>query len=133
MRQCPKCLHIDPPYWRHPAFFPDLDYVRLDDFEMMMPEFAAKLKDGAVYVEDELYVYKKGPRSKWVYRIWKPIFNAFNPDGTAPWSQIRKQKFYDKAGRLDKNHWGKVLKSMNINRLPKNKLDQYLRQSLVER
>ncbi len=74
MRQCPKCGHIDPPYWRHPAFFPDLDYVRLDDFEMMMPDFAVKLKDGAIYVEDELYVYKKGE----TMRICLSIRNCYN-------------------------------------------------------
>ncbi len=91
---------------------------------MLLPELAEKVKHDQ-FGEDEFYVYRKGPRSKWVYRIWKPIFNAFSDKGM-PWSQIRKVKFYDAAGRLDKNTFGRVLKAMNQNRLPRNKLDQYL-------
>jgi len=93
---------------------------------MLLPELAEQVKKNQ-FAEDEFYVYRKGPKSKWVYRIWKPIFNAFS--GTSmPWSQIRKVKFYDAAGRLDKNTFGRVLKAMNQNRLPRNRLDQYFQE-----
>jgi len=125
LRQCPNCEYVDPPYWRHPAFFPDLDYVRFDDFQQICPDLAKDLKPGKT-VEDKFYVYRRGPKSKWVYRIWKPIYVAFGEGGASPWSKIRKNKFYDSSGRVDKNNLSRLFKAMNQNRLPRNKLDQYL-------
>jgi len=133
LRQCPKCLHIDDIYWRHPAVFPDIDYTRLEDFQKMNPGLAAILKPSErkkpnyLINEDPLYVYWLSTTKKWVYRIWKPIFNAFADNGTStPISQMRKNRFYDSKGRVDKEAYRRLYAAMNQNRLPRNKLDQYI-------
>lgn len=28
MRECPKCNYVDPPYWRTPPFFSEVDLMR---------------------------------------------------------------------------------------------------------
>jgi hypothetical protein len=120
MRECPRCHFLDPPNWRHPAHYPDLDYCRYDEFLEIQPELARKLVPDSE-VEDELYVYrrskqtrtKKGDRGgKYVYRVWKPIFNAWGDQG---WSHFRKTKIYDSKGRFNKEAWQKLLSITNKN------------------
>jgi hypothetical protein len=137
MRECPRCHFVDPVYWRHPAFYPELDYLRTDDFETawkmaneQYPVIPRVILEPQKYTIDEITrsAYYLSKTKKWTYRVWLPIYNAFGSDGGgAPHSKIRGSKFYDSAGRVNATAYGRLLKAMNQNRLPKNKLDQYLK------
>src|SRR5213593_2172041 len=105
MRQCPKCDYVDPPYWRPPAFNPDVDYMRGDEFKEVMPELAEVLKPGK-FSKDDRYAYYLSRTGRFVYRMWLPIYNSFGGDGKA-WSHHRRTKMYDRAGRLNQTAWKK--------------------------
>ncbi len=109
MRECPKCHYVDPPNWRAPPFGPDFDYVRLDEFHELMPQVARELlgKGKAAIAYDELHAYRSS--GKYVYRIWLPIWRAYNGE-TRSWADVRRTKMYDSAGRTDKKAWAKMLK-----------------------
>ncbi len=125
MRECPKCHYIDPPNWRHPPHFPDVDYVRYDEFLELHPDLAKGLKPGGT-VEDELHVYRLSRTSRYVYRMWKPIYKAMGGDKS--WSQARRTKMYDAEGRLDKAQYRRLLRVMaELSRLRKERpLDRFV-------
>lgn len=106
MRECPKCHYLDAPNWRPPRWQPDLDYCRFDEFQDILPDLAIKLLPGKT-VEDELYVYRRSKTGKFVYRVWGVIFRAW---GHGKWSDFRKTKMYDTAGRLRKDSWERLQK-----------------------
>ena len=107
MKECPKCGHIDPPYWRAPPHYPELDYVRPEDLAEMDPDLFKQLRPG-LPIEQSVYVYRMTETGKWVYRVWLPIWKAFGPGG---WSQFRKTKMFDSAGRVRKDSWARLLKA----------------------
>jgi len=112
VRECPKCHYVDPPYWRTPPFFSEVDYMRFDEFQQLLPMIAEQLRPGG-YADDEIYHYHLSGTSRYVYRVWKPIWKALAPQGT--WRELRQagKKFYDRDGRMNKNSFTKLLKAMN--------------------
>jgi hypothetical protein len=137
MRECPRCHFVDPAYWRHPAFYPELDYTLFEDFpksielasdqlDLKIPEL--RLEPGKYLVEAEVTnsAYYLSRTGKWSYRVWLPIYRAFAEGNAAPHSKIRAAKFYDSSGRINKTAYSRLLGTMNRNRLAKNRLDQYL-------
>ncbi len=130
MRECPKCGYVDPAYWRHPPFMPDVDYTHPEDFAIMHPDLAKKLLPKMV-LEDPPYIYrrslpsKKSGRPGWVYRVWKPIWDAF-PGLT--WKKMRAPKFYDASGRIDKEQFAKVLRAMGKRAQERGSLEKFMRE-----
>jgi hypothetical protein len=126
MKECPSCHYIDPPNWRHPPHYPDFDYVRFDEFSELLPDLAKGMQPQDVR-EDDIHVYRRTKTGKYVYRIWKPIWNAFGPGG---WTQFRKTKMYDAAGRLNKANWKLVLGNMgrlgSYRRTQRGSLEKFL-------
>lgn len=129
---------MDPVYWRHPAFYPDLDYTLFEDFpktlELANDQLVTKIPELELqpkkYLLDPVScsAYYLSATSKWTYRVWLPIYRAFgDEDGMAPHSKIRQSKFYDSSGRVNKSAYGRLLAAMNQNRVKRNKLDQYLK------
>lgn len=139
MRECPRCHFVDPVYWRHPAFYPDLDYTLFEDFPKTIELANDQLEHKILELElrPGSYVYDPVTNSsyylsrtrKWTYRVWQPVYRAFGGDtdgtGSAPHSKIRQSKFYDSSGRVNRTAYSRLLAAMNQNRLPRNKLDQY--------
>lgn len=97
-----------------------------------MPELATLVLPGKE-VEDELYVYhrsKPNPktgRPGYVYRVWKPIWKAFGPQG---WRAVRSSRMYDAEGRLDKTAWSRLSKIVaartNFRRHNRGALEKFL-------
>jgi len=56
--KCPNCGTIitDNPYWRPSGFKWGVDFTSLENFAIMFPELAEKIKTEK-WVEDELYLY----------------------------------------------------------------------------
>ena len=107
MKECPKCGYVDPPYWRSPPHYPELDYVRPEDLEVFDPELFKLLNRSVPFERDgDPNVYRMSETGKWVYRVWKPIWKAFGPGG---WKQFRRTKMFDSAGRLRKDNWAHLL------------------------
>ncbi len=126
MRECPKCHYLDPPNWRPPPHYPDLDYCRYDEFLEILPDLAKDLRPGRT-TEDELYVYRRSKTGKYVYCVWKVIYRTWGPGG---WSQFRKTKMYDSAGRLNREAWQRLSRVINRDQAWRRKrpLDQFLEQ-----
>lgn len=109
MKECLKCGYVDPPYWRSPPHYPELDYVRPEDLKVFDVELSKLLQKGIPVERDgDPNVYRLTETGKWVYRVWKPIWKAFGPGG---WSQFRRTKMFDSAGRLRKDNWAALLRS----------------------
>ncbi len=56
--KCPKCgeIIVDDPYWRPSGFKWGIDFTSFENFEIMFPVMASKIK-GEKWQEDELYLY----------------------------------------------------------------------------
>ncbi len=109
MKECPNCGHIDPPYWRSPPHYPELDYVRPNDLAVFDPDLFKLLVKAVPFERDgDPNIYRISETGKWVYRIWKPIWSAFGPGG---WTQFRRTKMFDSAGRLKKDNWAALLRA----------------------
>ena len=67
LRVCPKCGFEDPPYWRHARFSYYIDSCRIDDFRIMKPKLAEKLKIGTT-MEDEVYIYRLTKSGQYIMR-----------------------------------------------------------------
>lgn len=106
---------------------PDVDYTHPEDFAQMLPDLAVKLGPGEV-LEDPPYIYRRSKPTKknsqgWVYRVWKPIWDAF--PGLS-WKKMRAPKFYDASGRIDKNEFAKVLRAMGKRVQERGSLEKYI-------
>ena len=109
MKECPKCGYVDPPYWRSPPHYPELDYVRPADLEAFDPELFRLLIRAVPFERDgDPNIYRVTETGKWIYRVWKPIWVAFGPGG---WSQFRRTKMFDSAGRVKPDSWASLLRS----------------------
>jgi len=67
MRQCPKCGHIDPPYWKHVKFSYFIDSCSLENFKILHPRLAKRIKKERE-VDDKLNVYHLDKKNRWVLR-----------------------------------------------------------------
>jgi len=103
--------------------------MRFDEFRELAPSIAEQLRPGG-YADDELYHYHLSGTSRYVYRVWKPIWKALAPQGT--WRELRQagKKFYDREGRMNKDSFTKLLKAMNSRhvmvRKERGALERYL-------
>ena len=104
-----------------------------EDLQNVMPEIAERLVPGE-YLEDasSISAYYLSKTKKWAYRVWLPIYRAFGEGKAAPHSKIRAAKFYDSTGRLNRTAYSRLLKAMNQNRLPKNRLDRFLGDTVIQ-
>jgi len=75
LRVCPKCGHIDPPYWRQVPWKFDTDMCWTEDFKNLHPEVHAKLEKGHEIVCDDHFAYKFSGKPKTiVWRVWKQSY-----------------------------------------------------------
>lgn len=60
MKQCPKCGHIEEPYWRNVRYRLYTQYCRIEDLEQDYPELAKKIKSASLRNKDVVhknYIY----------------------------------------------------------------------------
>lgn len=69
-RECPRCGHLDPPYWRHVRHRLYTDYCRIDELESDQAELAAILrKSPSIDIVFGHYIYRYILKSGIVQRI----------------------------------------------------------------
>jgi len=82
VRVCPKCGYRDPPFWRPAAWRRnyEVDVCHISDLEFNDPKLAARIKaHQGEYISDETFTYRLPPKSPWVYRIWKKLYEIGGP------------------------------------------------------
>ena len=93
MRVCPKCGYIDPPHWKHVKYSYWIDSCSLENFKILHPTLAKRLKKAGAIVEDKLYIYRLVRNGDWVERKakidfvgggWSDLTEAHKP--ISPWA-----------------------------------------------
>jgi len=77
MRVCPKCGHVDPPYWRQVPWKFDTDMCWTDDFKRLHPKQYERLMKNHEFAFDECFAYTfSGKAREVVWRVWIKMFEA---------------------------------------------------------
>ena len=92
MRECPKCGYVDPPAWRHRlSHGQNEDVCNWDDFQLLSPEIAEKIKGGMARASDGRYAYRlvktafaRRYGGALVVRQWLPEYKAKAPKREKP-------------------------------------------------
>jgi len=74
MRVCHKCGYIEPAYWKHCRFSYWIDSISFENFKILHPNLAIKLKKGGDETEDKYYVYRRCLKKPFVHRKAKVDF-----------------------------------------------------------